>query len=95
MGDEKSTAPSKGKGSNSQTGGGRKQNSANKRATKSKASDEDKNDGANGTGSSTTQPAMTTPKKRAHESRPDSDMDEDSPSKVMKTEVKDENDDDG
>ena len=95
IGDEKSSTPSKGKGSIAKSGGG---NAKQKATTKKKASTpktsktpvEEESDEVDS--DTTTSPAAVTPKKRARYSNPRSDAEEDTPTKVPKIEVKDEGD---
>ncbi|KAF7503728.1 hypothetical protein GJ744_003353 [Endocarpon pusillum] len=96
IGDEKSSTPSKGKGSIAKNGGG---NAKQKSTTKKKASlskttktpAEGESDEVDG--DTTKPPGAVTPKKRARHSNTGSDSEGDTSTKVPKTEVKDEGDD--
>ncbi|ERF73013.1 hypothetical protein EPUS_07107 [Endocarpon pusillum Z07020] len=96
IGDEKSSTPSKGKGSTAKNGGGnaKQKSTTKKKASTSKTSKkpvEEESDEVDG--DTTTSPGVVTPKKRARNSNTGSDVEEDTPTKVPKTEVKDEGDD--
>jgi hypothetical protein len=94
MGDEKPSTSSKGKGSTSKNGATSKEKkTSNKKATNpkgAKTSEEDMSDEVDG--DTTTHPSTQTPKKRARDDTGHlgSDMEDGTPTKMMKTEVKDE-----
>ncbi len=96
MGDESSLTPIRGKGSTSKSGEGisKQKNTPKKKVgapRTSKISEEDMGDEADGT--TTTQPATPT-RKRAHDGNLGSDKEEEAPTKVKRTEVKHEDEDD-
>lgn len=96
IGEGKSSTPSKGKSSTAKSGGA---NGKQKATTKKKASilqtskktEEEESDEVGGDTQGS--PAAVTPKKRGRHSNPGSDAEEDTPTKVPKTEVKHEDDD--
>jgi hypothetical protein len=94
MGDEKPSTSSKGKGSTSKNEAASKQKKTpNKKATTpkgAKTSEEDMSDEVDG--DTTMHPSTQTHKKRARDGTGNlgSDMEDGTPTKIMKTEVKDE-----
>jgi hypothetical protein len=94
MGDEKPSTPSKGKGSTSKNGAASKQKKTpNKKAITPKGTKTSEEDMSDKTDSDTTAHSSTqTPKKRARDGTGNSgsDMEDGTPTKMMKTEVKDE-----
>jgi hypothetical protein len=94
MGDEK-PSPGKGKGGTRKSTEGTKKhkqtvktNSTTPKACKNEG--EDKSDEVGGT--TTKKPAKRTPTKRAHDGNADSETEGETPTKLRKTEIKEEND---
>lgn len=92
MGDEKPATPSKGKGSTSKSGGGtaKQKNTPDKKGAAGKASKISQEDTSDDVDENSKGTAIQTPKKRAHNGDLGSDMEDETPTKMKKTEVKNE-----